>query len=82
MSDKFITLDKMHQWLDALDEALKNRTMATQLADSEGREQLYNLYQAAQLLRVQVLADFSEEVEFNNGRYDLLDNYFPKQEQE
>lgn len=72
MSDKFITLGKMEQWLEDLEDALKNKVMNTALADKEGREEVYNLYQAAQLLKAQVLSSFSEEVEFNSGRYDSL----------
>lgn len=82
MADTIITLDKMVQWLDKLDDTLKDRTMATGQGDYDGREFLYNLYQASQLLRVQVLADFAEEVEFNNGRYDTLDDYLIKPEKE
>lgn len=70
MSDKFITLKQFTQWLDDLDESLKDRIVNTPLSDQSGREEIYNLYQAAQLLRARMLGAFSEEVEFNSNMYD------------
>jgi hypothetical protein len=60
----------MTQWLDDLDDSLKSQIVSTPLLDTEVRESLYQLYQAAQLLRARMLGDFSETVEFNNNMYD------------
>jgi hypothetical protein len=70
MSDKFITLKNITQWLDDLDTSLKSQIVGTRLDDSQSRESLYNLYQAAQLLRARMLGDFSDQVEFSNNMYD------------
>lgn len=70
MADKFLTLKQVTSWLDDLDTSLKNQIVGTTLLDTEAREGLYNLYQAAQLLRARMLGDFSEEVEFSNNMYD------------
>jgi hypothetical protein len=70
MSDNLITLQQMTDWLDDLDESLKSQIVSTTLADTDVRENLYNLYQAAQLLRARMLGDFSQEVEFTNNMYD------------
>lgn len=70
MSDKFITLKQVTSWLDDLDTSLKSQIVGTTLMDTAARESLYNLYQAAQLLRARMLGDFSEEVEFSHNYYD------------
>jgi len=70
MSDKLITLGQITGWLDDLDSSLKDRVMMTGLSESKTREEMYALYQAAQLLRARMLEDFSEEVEFNHHMYD------------
>ena len=74
MSDSFITLNQMTSWLDDLDTTIQSQIVTTSLDDTKGRENLYNLYQAAQLLRARMLGDFSQEVEFKNNMYDEPDN--------
>ena len=69
-NDKFITFKNLIEWLDDIDEALKGKIVASPLVDKQGREDTYNLYQAAQLLRAQVLGHFSEDVEFHHNLYD------------
>ena len=70
MSDKLITLEQMKTWFEDLDEQLKDRIVATGLADKEGREEVYHLYQASQLLRARMLGDFSTEIEIEHQQYD------------
>ena len=70
MSEKIITLTQIESWFEDLDQSLKDKIVTTMLCQLEGRETLYNLYQASQLLRARMLGDFTETVEFNNNRYD------------
>ena len=70
MSDKLITLSQMQDWFNDLDSSLKDRIVATTLADKEGREEVYHLYQASQLLRARMLGDFSTEIEIEHKQYD------------
>ena len=66
MADKIITFSQVEKWFSDLEESLKDRLVNTALDDKQGREELYNLYQAAQLLQARMLGDKQEIVEFNN----------------
>lgn len=70
MSDKFITLNTLTEWLDDTEEQIKNEIVNTVETDKQVREDKYFLYQAAQRFRAQVLGHFSEEVEFVSPMYD------------
>jgi hypothetical protein len=73
MSQKIITLVTITKWLDDLDTSLKDRLVNTGFDAKCEREDLYSLYQAAQLLRARMLGDFSEQVEFTINQYDTED---------
>ena len=70
MADRLLTLKQLNGWLDDLDESLKASIVRTPIGDKQGREDLYCLYQAAQLLRARMLSDFAEDVEFKFNLYD------------
>lgn len=65
-----ITLDKLNEWLEGLEETIKGQIVVTKLADEKGREQLYYLYQASQMFKAQVLAEFAEDVSYQHAMYD------------
>ncbi len=70
MSTNFVTEQQVEKWFDDLDSTLKNQVVNTPLSGSKQREELYSLYQAAQLLKARFYQDLKMEVEMPNFEYD------------
>jgi len=71
MSTNFITQQQVDRWFDDLESTLKDQVVNSPLGSKQAREDIYNLYQAAQLLRARFYEDFSSVVEMpKNHEYD------------
>lgn len=73
---EFVNTVQVEEWFSDLEDALKNQIVSTSFVDSKEREQLYFLYQSAQLLRARFYEDFPAYAtqSFEVSEYDKEDN--------
>ena len=71
MTDKIITTGQVDKWFTDYTDTLKDQIVMTTLNQKQEREDLYNLYQAAQILKAHFYSEFmSDTITFNQPTYD------------